>query len=85
MEITLNNSGISYGNLNGVEHANKTVEASSKDSISSSQLTITRGIASTEDIEAAKIPESELIRDDALGKLVTQAFNLPPPAMPNFN
>jgi len=42
-------------------------------------------VASPEDISAAAIPESELSRDDDLGKLVSAAFNLPPPPMPDFN
>ena len=32
----------------------------------------------------ANTPESELRRDDDLGRLVSSAFNLPPPAMPQF-
>ena len=47
-------------------------------------LTITEAVASPEDVEAATIPESALSRDDDLGKLVSAAFNLPPPPMPNF-
>ena len=31
------------------------------------------------------IPDTALSRQDALGQLVAGAFNLPPPAMPNFN
>ena len=30
------------------------------------------------------VPTGELVRDDALGNLVSSAFNLPPPPMPNF-
>lgn len=32
----------------------------------------------------ADVPESSLVRDDHIGKLVNAAFNLPPPPMPNF-
>ena len=32
----------------------------------------------------AEIPDAALSRDDALGKLVGEAFNLPPPPMPDF-
>ena len=32
----------------------------------------------------ADVPESALTRDDDLGRLVASAFNLPPPAMPEF-
>ena len=31
------------------------------------------------------IPDTALSRQDALGQLVAGAFNLPPPAMPNFS
>ena len=34
---------------------------------------------------AAAVSESELRRDDALGKLFSAAFNLPPPPMPAFS
>ena len=47
-------------------------------------FTITNAAASPEAVEAATIPESALSRDDDLGKLVSAAFNLPPPPMPNF-
>ena len=32
----------------------------------------------------ADVPDSELARDDGLGHLVSSAFNLPPPPMPEF-
>ena len=32
----------------------------------------------------AEIPDTALQRDDALGKLVSAAFNFPPPPMPVF-
>ena len=32
-----------------------------------------------------EVPAAELSREDDLGKLVSAAFNLPPPPMPNFN
>ena len=32
----------------------------------------------------ATVPAGELVRDDSLGKLVSAAFNLPPPPMPVF-
>lgn len=50
----------------------------------SSTLMITRATVSAEDIAAAEIPDAALARDDALGKLVGKAFNLPPPPMPSF-
>ena len=51
---------------------------------SSSPLTITRATVSAEDIAAAEIPDAALTRDDALGKLIGSAFNLPPPPPPDF-
>ena len=30
------------------------------------------------------VPPGELVQDDALGRLVSSAFNFPPPPMPNF-
>ena len=32
----------------------------------------------------AEVPDSALPRDDELGRLVSSAFNFPPPAMPEF-
>ena len=32
----------------------------------------------------AEVPDVALSRDDAIGRLVTAAFNLPPPPMPAF-
>ena len=49
-----------------------------------SEFTITRAVVSPEDLAAAEIPDSALSRDDALGRLVGAAFNLPPPPMPDF-
>ena len=47
-------------------------------------LTITHATASPEDVAAASIPDSALTRDDDLGLLVSSAFTLPAPPMPNF-
>lgn len=49
-----------------------------------SHLTITNATASPEDIAAAEIPDAALSRDDALGRLIGEAFSLPPPPMPDF-
>lgn len=84
MEINLNTSGISYGNINGVSQADAAAGLESKNALASSRLTISEGIASAEDVQAAGIPEEALTRDDALGRLMSQAFSLPPPPMPNF-
>ncbi len=84
MEINLNTSGISYANVNGIAEADMAVQTAKKTEVSSRGLTITEGTASAEDVQAAGIPEAALSRDDALGKLMSQAFSLPPPPMPNF-
>lgn len=47
-------------------------------------LTITQATASPEDVSAASIPDSALTRDDDLGLLISSAFTLPAPPMPNF-
>ena len=47
-----------------------------------SALSVTQGIASSEDIAAASISDAVLTRDDPLGNLVKSAFNLPPPPPP---
>jgi hypothetical protein len=89
MEINLNNNnignfGIGLGALDtqGVDAAHG---AKSTKKADMATFTITEAVASPEDISAAAIPESELSRDDDLGKLVSAAFNLPPPPMPDFN
>lgn len=85
MEINFN-KGLS-GNL-GVRQ--ETLDASQVSHLASgvaqsaNHLTITQTTASPEDIAAAGIPDAALSRDDALGRLVGEAFNLPPPPMPDF-
>lgn len=51
----------------------------------SAALTISQAPAAPEDIAAATIPDSALTRDDPLGRLVSSAFTLPPPPMPDFS
>ena len=51
-----------------------------------STLTIGEGhapLASAEPV--SNIPDSALAKDDPLGKLISSAFNLPPPPMPMFS
>lgn len=55
-----------------------------KDGFEGRGLTITHAVASAEDVAAAEIPESTFVRDDALGKLVSEAFSYPPPPIPAF-
>lgn len=83
MEISLNrnNGGLEVSKFGGLELD----QASKHPNIQTSKpLTITHGAATPEEIAAAEIPDSALTRDDSLGKLVGQAFNLPPPPMPAF-
>ncbi len=84
MEINLNTSGISYGNLTGISATDAAKTEENKAAVKSNGITISEGVASAEDVQAAGIPDSVLSRDDALGKLMSQAFSLPPPPMPNF-
>ncbi len=84
MEINLNTSNISFGNLAGIADTKAAEATEKKSAFPSGGLKITNGAASAEDVQAAGIPESALSRDDALGKLMSQAFNLPPPPMPKF-
>lgn len=44
-------------------------------------FTMTSRVASQDEIEAAGIPDDALSRDDALGRLVSTAFNFKPPAI----
>ena len=95
MEINLNNNG--FGNIgmgretldaNTIGAGSETKGASEIDARSGKrdEVTFTRaqpsGIASSEPV--ADVPDAALDRDDALGKLMAAAFNLPPPPMPPF-
>ena len=71
-------AGASVNNVGG-----KTSD-SSRLSISSN-LTIGKGVDALASAEpTADVPESELVRDDALGKLVNAAFVFQAPPMPSF-
>ena len=96
MDINLNNLGlgnVGYGReSSGAGEVDagigaKGVAGATGDSAlrisSSPSRTQSVGIASSEPV--ADVPDSALVRDDALGKLVGAAFNLPPPAMPDFS
>ena len=96
MEINLNSNG--FGNIGmgresfdatSVGAGNETKGASGIDAGRGThdKVTFTRaqpsGIASSEPV--ADVPDAALDRDDALGKLMNAAFNLPPPPMPSFS
>ena len=91
MEINLgNNIGGNIGARNDSSGASvNNIEDKTSDtshvSRLSSNLTIKKGVealASAEPI--AEVPESELTRDDKLGKLVNAAFSFQAPPMPSF-
>ena len=92
MEINLNNNslgGVSMGRetmgANAVDAGNAAkgvgAERETKNAVT---FTDSRkaGLVSAEPI--SDIPDAAISRDDALGKLVNAAFNLPPPPMPSF-
>jgi hypothetical protein len=47
-------------------------------------LTVTHAPVSQEDALGIDVPETALTRKDALGELVSSAFQLPAPPMPEF-
>ena len=82
---------IDFGNIGirtGITGANSTVSVqaeASKVPTAAANLTIgehVAGISSGEPV--ADVPAAALTRDDKLGMLVNSAFNMPPPAMPEF-
>ena len=96
MEINLNSNG--FGNIGmgresfdatSVGAGNATKGASGIDAGRGTldKVTFTRtqpsNIASSEPV--ANVPDAALDRDDELGKLMSAAFNLPPPPMPSFS
>ena len=90
MEINLNNNGLNNIGAGrraldttaiGIGHETKV----GSDVKPQDAVTITnapRGVSSAEPV--FDVPDSALSRDDALGKLVTAAFNFQPPPMPSF-
>ena len=93
MEINLNNNlgGIRMGNdafgPMGIGAGREAQGTSAVDAGREARDTVTitnapSGLASAEPV--ADIPDAALSRDDALGKLISAAFNLPPPPMPAF-
>ena len=84
MNLTIGNNMNMIGTSALAGNALSEVQAPPKDGLEGSGLTITHAVASAEDIAAAEIPESTFARDDALGKLVGEAFSFPPPPIPAF-
>ena len=85
MEINFNsNNGIRPEMLDAkAVDAGQETSSASKVSRQESNLTIGEGVAGLASAEpTAEVPESALMRDDDLGKLVNSAFCLPAPPMP---
>ena len=95
MNINIYNSGLGgIGMGHGIPNANQPAakpETIDKSNVSSRTPFSVSGFSS--DVQAASlasaepvadIPDVALSRDDALGRLVGAAFNLPPPPMPAF-
>ncbi len=83
MDISFNsNFSARLDAVGGVQNAVPASKA--KEAAAKPDLTITQSAAAPEEVSAAAIPDSALARDDALGKLVSAAFTLPAPPMPQF-
>jgi len=87
MDININNGfgNMSVGQLGGGEapqqlNSPKTAQQPKDLTITEQAKAMPIGEPDVEDVSA-----ETLLRDDPLGKLVMAAFNLPPPAMPDFN
>ena len=86
MEISLNNIGVRRETFDaGAENVGHKAVDASRAVHSESNLEITSGISGFTSAEpVAEVPESALVRNDALGNLVSSAFNLAAPQMPDF-
>ena len=87
MNLTNINSNTT-GNIGMVDHvaleATQGVPDSEQARPAKPDLTITNATVALGEVESAEISEDTLARDDGLGRLITGAFNLPPPPMPHF-
>ena len=87
MEINLNSNAGMRPEMLGAKafDAGQEMPKASQVSRLTSNLTIGEGVVGLASAEpTADVPESALVRDDALGKLVSSVFSLPPPEMPSF-
>ncbi len=86
MDINLNNIGLKGGTLDvGIGDIGAGMVDAARAARPSANLEITAGASGLTAAEpVADVPDSALARDDALGRLVTAAFSLQPPAMPQF-
>ncbi|MBO6067030.1 MAG: hypothetical protein J6P80_02615 [Kiritimatiellae bacterium] len=85
MEINL--GAKNFGNI-GIARDSGLAEAAkpaAKDQVAAKMTVATPAIDVLQQSEpVSEVPDSELTRDDPLGKLVSAAFNLPPPPMMQF-
>ncbi len=93
MEINVRNGiagGIGAGHeLQNAAAADANQPAPGASGISRHASNLTIGMRDADPVSGgepvAEIPNDAISRDDALGKLVSSAFSLPPPPMPAFN
>jgi hypothetical protein len=87
MDINFNNIGIGNGAYGIVDQAK--VDGSKVEGQKTGGHEVRLSGAQSFDVirgsePIAEVPDSALTRDDELGRLVSSAFNFPPPAMPEF-
>ena len=84
MNMTIHNNVNTIGTSGLAGNVQTEAHIAPKGELEGRGLTITHAVASADDIAAAEIPESTFVRDDALGRLVGEAFSFPPPPIPAF-
>ena len=89
MDLTVNQNGFrnlgAGGEMPSVGDVGAKNAATGRDGGFDVNLTVTTPPSGLQNGEpVADIPAGALARDDALGNLVSSAFNLPPPPMPEF-
>ena len=88
MNINFNNIGVGTGTF-GIGQMAEGQKVESKKAEASHQDLRFSGVQAFDPLQGSEpvtnVPAAELSREDDLGKLVSSAFNLPPPPMPNFN
>lgn len=87
MNVNFNNVGIGTGTFGigqGIE-GQKVEGQKAKDAGQDIRFSGTEALDVLHGSEpVADVPAAELSREDGLGRLVSSAFNLPPPPMPQF-
>ena len=91
MEISFNGNlgiGRETGNIGSLDAGHMANDASKVSDATSLHVSRQMSQMQPADLASAEpvasVPADALLRDDALGKLVKSAFNLPPPPMPAF-